>query len=109
MRLQDHRHPVFGWVPVFRCSIKMALPTKMALFMDRLSDRPIHENHHSHGQAPAWSLRSSHKRQRRHADADLRREDGPQSLEAGMKGAAGSEDIVDQQKMSDSAFFHQGC
>lgn len=42
-------------------------------------------------------------------DADRGRYDGTQGSEAGSGGASGSEDIVDQQKMSDSAFFHQGC
>ena len=43
------------------------------------------------------------------ADAGLGRKDLSQGCEAGSGGAACSEDIINQQKMSDSAFFHQDC
>ena len=42
-------------------------------------------------------------------DADRGRYDGTQGSETGSGGASGGKDIVNQQKMSDSAFFHQGC
>ena len=41
-------------------------------------------------------LRSSHIPQRHDADADRRREDGPQGSEAGTEGRAGGEYIVEQ-------------
>ena len=41
-------------------------------------------------------LRLSLKCQGGDADADMRREDGPQSLEAGMESGARGEDIVDK-------------
>ena len=43
------------------------------------------------------------------ADADRGRYDGTQGCETGSGGASGGKDIINQQKMSDSAFFHQDC
>ena len=53
------------------------------------------------------SLPSTHKPQRRHTDADGRREDEAQGDKAGHQSRTGSEDIIDEQHVSD--VFAEDC
>ena len=59
----------------------------------------VHPNDPFGRQAPAWSLSSSNKSQCRDADADRRREDGPQRDKAGVQGASRGKYIVDKQNV----------
>ena len=52
-----------------------------------------------------WRLRSSHKPQGGHTDADGDGKDGPQGQEAVVKGGTGGEDVVHQENMAITVFL----